>query len=288
MPYRVVCALLVLFALLAASCGGGSPEEQLVGSLSDGDIEIDENDGGVSFGFDDGEGTMGENLDTPGWVPEGFPLPEGLSIQLAVDEDGVQTILGRLDGDTAPDGYRGAVLSWLDANGYEVLDDITSGLGEGGFRLSAVDGAGRVIDLDAARGAFELQQSMRDVTFDRQDAAETVESSGVATVTFDGETQTAQGECRIQGADYSFEAFGEDGGPTVTLEVFTLGDPTTGSGFVQFIGDEIRQYAVTLTSPAAADAVVSADQMSFGISGGWSNALDFSPVEGSVSVDCGG
>lgn len=280
-------ALLVLGACSAEDVVESGIEEAIERSAeSDGagdvELDIDAEDGSFSMEIDGAQAQMGTDLDVPDWVPDGFPLPDDLSISMAVEENGQSVINGSSSASAAD--VREDVLGWLEGNGYELLADVDE---PERFRFVAARGDD-VLEGDLAAGGFQLMASQRDVTYERQDAAESREGAGSATVAVGAIQTVLDGTCRIQGGDYLFEYTEMDASANVS--VYAVGEqPPSGSAFVMTADletSEFIQYSINFPMGNDDEPQVTTGEAGFGVSGTWFDMLGGEPVQGSIDVTC--
>lgn len=246
------------------------------------DLDLDGDGGSFSMEVDGAQAQVGDDLDVPGWVPDGFPLPDDLNISLAVVEDGTSTISGSTSAPAGP--LRDEVLGWLESNGFELLTDST---GEDRFNFVAARGDD-VLEGNHGFGSFTLAASQRDVTFERQEAAAVREGPGTATVQVGAIDTQLDGTCRIQGRDYTFETFGTEA--TANMSVYAVGDQVPqGSAFVMTVDietNEFIQYSINYPMGNDDEPQVSLAETSFGVSGSWFDMLGGDPVQGTMNITC--
>jgi hypothetical protein len=258
--------------------------ERSAESEGGGDVELDLDleDGNVRMEIDGGVAQMGSDLEVPDWVPGGFPLPDDLSISMAAEENGETIIAG--SSSAAASDVRDDVIGWLEDNGYEVLVDLAE---PERFRFVAARGDD-VLEGDHAGGGFQLMASQRDVTYERQDAAEVREGAGTATASVGEIRAEFEGTCRIQGGDYLFDASGMDG--SANLSVYAVGgQPPSGSAFVMTADvetSEFVQYSINFPMGNDDEPQVSTGDTTFGVSGTWFDLLGGEPVQGGLEVTC--
>lgn len=288
-PAAVVTGVLILGACSGEDLIESGLEEAIERSAESegaGDVELDldlDGDGGsFSMEIDGAEAQMGDDLDVPDWVPDGFPLPDDLSISLAVVEDGQSVISGTSSAPAAP--LREEVMAWLASNDYEVLVDTT---GEDRFNFVAARGED-VLEGSHGLGGFMLSSGQRDVTYERQDAATVREGPGTATVSVGEIDVELEGTCRIQGGDYAFDH--GDLTATANLSVYAVGDqPPQGSAFVMTSdpdAGEFIQYTINFPMGNDDEPRVSTGENTFGVEGTWFDLLGGEPVPGSMEVTC--
>jgi hypothetical protein len=259
--------------------GVGEVLEQVVGNGVDIDIG---DDGAVGMSMGEGSAQMGTDLPVPDWVPAGFPLPDDLAISLTGTDGDVRQLSGTSASPAGPSSRR--IVEWFQAEGYEILQDDQDG--ESSF-LTAVSPGGDVLDVDLGDGWLMLEVSQRDVTFDRQEAAELLESAGTAIVTLGDDRFEIDGQCRIQGKDYSFEQFAGDSGVTVTAQVFAVTEPAQGSAFVMWAsGNSVEQYTINFPG-GVGDTEVTTEATGYSIAGQFFSTIGSETRMGSITVMCG-
>lgn len=243
--------------------------------------------GEFSIRVDGAEAQMGSNLDTPGWVPDGFPLPDDLNIAMAVVEDGQSNLAGSSQADADEVGE--AITGWFAANGYEMLTDNTS---PERFNFVAARGDD-VIEGGMGYGSFSLTLSQRDVTFERQSAAEERNVPGVARIEVGELSFELAGECRIKGAEYNFDGSdtAADGSSSATanLSVYALQDPASGSGFASTMdveANEFIQYSINFPMGNDDEPEVTVSEREFAVSGSFFDMLGGDPTQGRIAVSC--
>ncbi|MHC4263921.1 MAG: hypothetical protein ACYSWX_15470, partial [Planctomycetota bacterium] len=169
-------------------------------------------------------------------------------------------------------------------NGYDVIDTETI---DGRLTVSAARADGEVIDVYAYAGSYSLEISMRDISFDLQEAAEVVESAGTATVVVGDATHSLEGNCTIQGADYRFEHQAADGTTVASVEIYGVSDPPSGSAFfMEFAENEITQYVINFPMYNDNEPIVTSGGTNFGVSGELLSTIGAENAQGSFSVAC--
>lgn len=288
-PAVVLTGVLVLGACSGEDLVESGIEEAIErGAESDGagdvelDLDLDGDDASVRMEIDGAEAQMGDDLDVPGWVPDGFPLPDDLNISMAAVEDGQSVLSGS---SSAPaDPLRDEVLAWLASNGYELLVDTT---GDDRFNFVAARGDD-VLEGNHGLGGFTLMAGQRDVTFERQDAAVVREGTGTAVVSVGEIALELEGTCRIQGGDYTFDH--TDLAATANLSVYAVGDqPPQGSAFVMTSdadAGEIVQYSINFPMGNDDEPQVSTGENTFAVEGTWFDLIVGEPTQGTMQVTC--
>src|SRR5690606_16535574 len=189
----------------------------------------------------DGESVqMGQNLPVPEWLPNGFPLPTDLSINMvAVNLSDEKTLEGR-SATVALSDLVTQVTDWSAANNWELITANTE-------RIITVSAGGDVIDVRAEDGVgMQLEMSKRSVTWDRQRSAVEVVSPGIAAVTLGEETFTLNGECKIKGSTYGFEYTAPDGSTSGFVNIQSADSEPQGSATLQTLaGGDFNQYTIS-------------------------------------------
>ena len=249
------------------------------------DVDI-QDDGGLTMSDGNGEFTMGTDLDPPDWLASDFPLPADISIQGFGEEDGVKSLFSTQQNTFDVTLELDRLADWFASNGYDLLqDDATNGQ----LSVSAASDDGEVIDVQIRGDVYSLEISRRDVSFDRQDAAELVEGPGTATVTVAGETYEVEGTCFVQGEEYRFEHYAADGTTNVTVNISTVVEPATGSAFFMQLGEgTFAQYVVNFPMGNGNEPVISIGANEFGVSGDLIDMSATGSVPGSFAVKCSG
>lgn len=209
--------LLVAAGTMLASCGGVSERvsenvserliERAAGEDVDVDFDLDDENGGISVRTGAGDMAMGSDLPRPDWLPNGFPLPEGMLITYAVnDADAAQAAIGGEVPDASLEDVTADFRAKMDAYGARSLgsagtDDraMSWELPDGRFAEAAViavtDGGVQVtIAIDANRDIAEAEDQARGPQ----------DSSGVAVANVDGERVESTGTCSLSGTFANF------------------------------------------------------------------------------------
>jgi hypothetical protein len=276
----------MVIASVAAGCGGDDSESSGgIDALEESagvDIDLDDDGGSIEVEGEVGGVQVGGNLETPDWVPAGFPLPADLTIDIAGSDGEVNELVGSTSADVAAERVR--LQDWFATSGYELLQDDEF---NGNLVMAAVNGEGEVIDLSLGSGGLLLKISSRDVSVEQQDAAELREGPGTAIVVLGGDSYELDGTCRIQGQNYAFEHFAPGGSTSANFQLDAFSQPAYGTAFFMSVeGSTIEQYTISVPTDKPDQPVITAGGSQFSISGVFQNMLGAGTVDGSFAVTC--
>lgn len=191
-------------------------------------------EGGVTDGID---------LAPPGWLPPGFPIPEGTSIRHINDgtPTGIRVITGFIPGGDAATVIA-AMRNELDAAGYDLLLAADRFVPVGNAALAALEPeSGFVVWFDTAQQQLVVrvddecpwQEGLQvGLRFEETTVVEARErfdgsslTSGSADATVGGQGFAAEGECLVLDGAYGFTAITGD---TIGLQFDTNYQPASG------------------------------------------------------------
>ena len=138
----VVCVILIAL-FLAAGCKGKIIEritegaiESAIEAQSDGEVDIDVSEGGISIKTDEGEVTIGEGTDLPDGFPSIIPVYPDMTIQTAwksTEDDKDNFYISALSDDSGE-----KIFNWYKdkMSGWEIESEFTQDSGEDGITMS--------------------------------------------------------------------------------------------------------------------------------------------------------
>ncbi len=310
-PTTTALGVGLVLALTAVACGGSSaPEQQTARQIAEAlegidgldDVEIEglddllggdgDGDGNISFSSEAGGMAMGTDLPRPGWLPAGFPLPEGGSITATAIEADESGAAMWLDVPGTVEQIRTDQIDALEAWGARLLTPRDEAANQLSLVFASPDGRTlRTGYGDVGETVFvTIEFTTEDIEVAEAAAAGPQEGPGRATVVIDATTFTAEGTCRIDAASASFDTTG--GGDTITI---WLQDDGTGqllpSASVTRISEDSMASWI-LADPEASDASLSPTDGTFSIRGEFIDLVSMgadgssSAVPGSADVTC--
>ena len=285
---RVVAAVLAALLLVMTACSGASPENVLEAAANAGgadidDLELGEN-GEFDFSLGDAEVSFGGGAGRPDWLEPQFVLPDGLDIQIAIDDPstGERAIVGEVEGGDAVAVFAQQAAA-LTAAGYEHLGESGTFVAPGRPPIEITveqSGTGAYFSFEHR---FETEQVLRD-------AYAPVEGTGSMAVTLGDVRYLFEGPCSLRSASGQFETSGDitNGQGSVTVELREGEQNYILASITTIDGETFGQWDIVQQDDAGNYPAIALDGRGFTVEGTMLNWADGTKAPVLIGVACPG
>lgn len=281
----------VALALVAGACGGGDDGPSLAELANDrdggvdidlGDLEVNSDGDGDNVSVSGGgvDSAFGTDLPRPDWLDPWVELPEGININLAINDTntGERVVQGVVEGGNV-EAIQAQQRAMLEAVGYAALQD-------SGYFVAQGRPPVRIQIGDTGQGSvgyfyehsFEDEQTLRDLYAP-------VEGDGVLTAWINNEVLMFEGTCTVRSDSGQFAA--ADGTASLTVEErdgeqnYVLGNITISTA------EDFESWNVLQVDENGNQPAISVRPDSFQFDGFMVGVTTPDPVSATLEVKCG-